>query len=55
MVCEGVETKLEYDLIKSYGCDFIQGYFISRPIDSDHTVEWLQVNNQNNEIDTLRN
>ena len=31
-VAEGVETKEEYDLLKSYGCDYIQGFFLHRPL-----------------------
>jgi diguanylate cyclase (GGDEF)-like protein len=31
-VAEGVETREEYDLLKSYGCDYIQGFFLHRPM-----------------------
>lgn len=31
-VAEGVETKEEYDLLKSYGCDYIQGFFLHKPL-----------------------
>ena len=31
-VAEGVETKAQYELLASMGCDSIQGYFFSRPI-----------------------
>lgn len=31
-VAEGVETKLQYELLASMGCDSIQGYLFSRPI-----------------------
>ena len=31
-VAEGVETKEEYSLLESYGCDYIQGFFLYRPM-----------------------
>jgi EAL domain-containing protein (putative c-di-GMP-specific phosphodiesterase class I) len=31
VVAEGVETVEQADLIRSVGCDFIQGYLISKP------------------------
>lgn len=31
-VAEGVETQAQLDLVRKYGCDFAQGYFISRPV-----------------------
>ena len=31
-VAEGVESKSHLDFLKSIGCDFAQGYFISKPI-----------------------
>lgn len=38
-VAEGVETKEEYDLLKSYGCDYIQGFFLYRPIKFGEIIE----------------
>ena len=32
VVAEGVETKEQYDLLTSFGCDHIQGYYVSRPL-----------------------
>ncbi|MFA6857674.1 MAG: EAL domain-containing protein [Treponema sp.] len=29
---EGVETEHQYDRLREFGCDYIQGYFFSRPI-----------------------
>jgi predicted signal transduction protein with EAL and GGDEF domain len=34
VVAEGVETPEQMSLLKSLGCDFAQGYFFSRPLDS---------------------
>jgi len=32
VIAEGVESNEQYDFLKSVGCDFVQGYLISRPI-----------------------
>ena len=31
IVAEGVEQLEQFELLKSYGCDFFQGYYFSRP------------------------
>ena len=35
VVAEGVETEGQQELLKSFGCDVVQGYFISKPVTSD--------------------
>ncbi|WP_373020513.1 EAL domain-containing protein [Thiomicrorhabdus sp.] len=32
VVAEGVETQEQYELLRSYQCDFVQGYWLSRPV-----------------------
>lgn len=32
-VAEGIETKEEVDMLKEYGCDMIQGFYFSKPIE----------------------
>lgn len=32
VVVEGVETKNQYEMLKSMGCEYIQGYYFSRPL-----------------------
>lgn len=32
VVAEGVETQVQYDMLKQMGCDYIQGYYFSRPV-----------------------
>ena len=34
-VAEGVETKKQYELLIGMGCDYIQGYFFSKPISQE--------------------
>ena len=35
IIAEGVETKLQYNIIRELGCDTIQGYYFSRPVLAD--------------------
>ncbi|MDY6820882.1 MAG: EAL domain-containing protein [Deferribacterota bacterium] len=35
VIAEGVETKEQYDILKSLGCDEYQGYYYSKPITCD--------------------
>src|SRR5580658_2814878 len=41
IVAEGVETPEQVGLLKSFGCEYAQGYFFSRPLDSDKMVRTL--------------
>ena len=41
MVAEGVENSVAYDELVRYGCDFAQGYFMSRPLSAAALDEWL--------------
>jgi len=34
-VAEGVEDLAQFDLLRQAGCDYIQGYFIARPLTED--------------------
>jgi len=42
VVAEGVETKLQYDFLKTVGCDYIQGYYIAEPLAADKVQPFLQ-------------
>lgn len=41
VVAEGVETEAAYAHLTSWGCDQVQGYLVSRPIDADAVPEWI--------------
>ena len=41
VVAEGVETGELYDAIKALGCDYAQGYFISKPQPSEFLQHWM--------------
>jgi len=33
VVAEGAEDQATYDTLRGMGCDFVQGYYISKPLD----------------------
>ena len=41
VVAEGVETKQDWDLVTELGCDYVQGYYIARPMPGDELCDWL--------------
>ncbi len=38
VVAEGIEHEKQYQYLRDYGCDMIQGYLISRPVDEDAAI-----------------
>lgn len=42
-VAEGVETRAEWDLLRSLGCDLAQGYFVARPMPGHQILDWAQL------------
>ena len=42
VTAEGVENEAAAELLKSYGCDVIQGYLISKPLSRVAFVAWLR-------------
>ncbi|MBD8034810.1 MULTISPECIES: putative bifunctional diguanylate cyclase/phosphodiesterase [Solibacillus] len=42
VVAEGVETSQQVELLKSMGCDFIQGYYYSRPLPMKELIDFIQ-------------
>ena len=49
-IVEGVEDEEQYKLMKRAGCDVVQGYYFSRPIDAQH-FDALLANRPNMEED----
>jgi len=39
VVAEGVESRQQQELLKSMGCDFIQGYYVGRPVGAEEFEE----------------
>ena len=48
IVVEGIETKDNLDTFKKYNCDYIQGYYYSKPITKDELIEFI---NKNREVE----
>lgn len=48
VVAEGVNSKLDEDTLRQFGCDIGQGYYYARPMPIDDYIDWLsnQVNAQ---------
>ena len=47
---EGVETQEQFDFSVAAGCDMIQGYLISRPVDRDELALVIATKNQNADL-----
>ncbi|KGR79509.1 putative bifunctional diguanylate cyclase/phosphodiesterase [Ureibacillus manganicus] len=43
VVAEGVESVQQLNLLREMGCDFIQGYYYSKPVPMDELIEFLQI------------
>ncbi|TMP37789.1 putative bifunctional diguanylate cyclase/phosphodiesterase [Pseudoalteromonas rubra] len=41
VVAEGVEDKASLELLKEMGCDYAQGYYLSKPLKADLLTQWL--------------
>ncbi len=42
VVAEGVETKAQLQVLTELGCDFIQGYYFSKPLRSDDLIAFIK-------------
>ncbi|MNL80963.1 Oxygen sensor protein DosP [compost metagenome] len=42
VVAEGVETREQLEFLRSHGCDFIQGYLLSKPQPLAAIAEFLR-------------
>jgi len=47
VIAEGVETETQLALLTQVGCDYIQGYWYSRPLSVDAFEHWLSTRIQN--------
>ncbi|MEO6823776.1 MAG: EAL domain-containing protein, partial [Nitrosospira sp.] len=50
IVAEGIENEATLRLLDAWGCDWIQGYFISKPLASDQIQRWLEKHSNTNWI-----
>ncbi len=42
VIAEGVETKEQLQLLRSMGCDMIQGYYVAKPMTLNEAVEFVK-------------
>ncbi len=40
VVAEGVESSEIHDMLINMGCDYVQGYYISHPLEHDQIINW---------------
>jgi EAL domain-containing protein (putative c-di-GMP-specific phosphodiesterase class I) len=41
VVAEGVEDLATLQRLKEFGCDLVQGYYVSKPLDQEKIVDFL--------------
>ncbi|QGQ99663.1 EAL domain-containing protein [Paenibacillus psychroresistens] len=39
---EGVESEAQFEMLRTYECDVLQGYFISKPLSEDDIIAFIQ-------------
>lgn len=44
VIAEGVETANQYQILKGLGCDYAQGYLLSRPLNAERATELIKRN-----------
>lgn len=47
VAAEGIETQEQLNFLQNLGCEYGQGYFISRPLEIDQLDDWLQTHGKN--------
>ena len=45
-VAEGVESRIEWDLVRSLGCPLAQGYYLARPMAASEFQSWAHIGTQ---------
>ena len=41
-ICEGVETEKQINFLRSINCNYVQGFFYSKPLEEKDFVEYLE-------------
>ncbi len=47
VLCEGVETREMVRILMEMGCDYMQGFFFSKPIPEEPFIEYVKAKNRN--------
>ncbi|MBQ4501152.1 MAG: EAL domain-containing protein [Spirochaetales bacterium] len=53
VVAEGVETEVQYQLLKQVGCDCVQGYFFSKPLPAAEFEAFIESRIKDLEVRTI--
>jgi diguanylate cyclase (GGDEF)-like protein/PAS domain S-box-containing protein len=48
VIAEGIETPQQQAVLQRLGCDYAQGYLISRPLSSEHVFDWFFARTEGN-------
>ena len=51
VVAEGIENAETLALLHNWGCEWGQGYFISKPLPAAALMEWYEVNKNTNWVE----
>ena len=43
VIAEGIENKDAWDLLSVLGCDYAQGYYISKPMPAENVISWSDI------------
>jgi predicted signal transduction protein with EAL and GGDEF domain len=52
VIAEGVENEQSMELLRDMGCDYMQGYYLARPMPLEDLIPWMAGNNQQQETIT---
>ena len=55
VIAEGVENQEQFDFLRKRGCDIIQGYYFSKPLDVEEMTEFLKKDFNQWEVSTKKN
>ncbi|MFZ6752207.1 putative bifunctional diguanylate cyclase/phosphodiesterase [Undibacterium sp. Dicai25W] len=53
-VAEGVETMEEWELVKQFGCDYVQGWYAAKPMPVSEFIQWRTLNNPFNYLQPIK-
>lgn len=42
VIAEGIETRAQFQFLREHGCEFGQGYLMSRPVPADALIAMLE-------------
>ncbi len=50
IVAEGVETEQQRDFLQAHNCEYLQGYFYSKPVPEKQLLQWLKERGDSSQI-----